>query len=573
MVINNQSTEIGDELIFIANVPIVGLLSLTGFSDDIVGETTNRYFYKEFMYSLDGLNYTTWIPLTTANVQAIQVQPTYFFFVKYKYTRSGSDSTNILELKSITLDGTFQNLPCGSTFNDSVFSQFIDCPDADVLDWCVNVTDKLYKQGIVPNYILRRINQDTIEDEDYIDFWRTVACFFATIVVYGRRLIEQFSTNSILLQNFLQQKGMYLSSNMQFQDMTYLMAKYFDEIRQRGTSQIYKEKQSTQLPLTSIYSSKSVIDKKVDGELLRLIDYQNLDEFIFNFVKKQHVGWNVDNSSPLFQGITCQDSVNKAYEQTQDILTLSPYPLYNSQYISREHDAFENKWVMKIERVPVASKSGVGPILSNLQSTDFNKCIRINEGLDYEITFWLKQPTYDDSDSDSTSDSLSHSYSPDVFDVIAFGCYAFDENNNQINLQDIITGLDRNLFFQSIALTQKNRYYFVRGILYNKNEALKSIVDGGTNLGIGANLRLKTGVKKIIPYIALESSGGNSCLYIRDIKVRPLRTPFSTGFIQTKNFIEIWLQQNNMSLTNVEIEEIMRKYLLPYNCNFKNIYI
>jgi len=60
---------------------------------------------------------------------------------------------------------------------------------------------------------------------------------------------------------------------------------------------------------------------------------------------------------------------------------------------------------------------------------------------------------------------------------------------------------------------------------------------------------------------------------IKDFKVRPLDREFSTGFIQSGPFIINWLKNNNQNLTNEQIEEIERKYLIPYNSTKKNIYL
>ena len=40
-----------------------------------------------------------------------------------------------------------------------------------------------------------------------------------------------------------------------------------------------------------------------------------------------------------------------------------------------------------------------------------------------------------------------------------------------------------------------------------------------------------------------------------------------------RNFIEIWCSQNNKNYTTVQVEEIIRKYLIPYNSTFKMIYM
>jgi len=572
MIVGNTCSEIGDVLLMESSIPITGLTSITSFIDVIIGETGTRFFLKEFSYSNDGLNFSNFIPLNNSNLSAITISSTDYFLINYRYTRAGTDSTGILEFDSVTLNGTFSTPISGTIFQSSIFAQFENLVDADVLKWCMNVTKKLYYKGVVPNYILRRINQNSSEDKDYIDFWRTVANYFAIVVIYGRRLIDEFKNYPNLLEDYLEQKGLFLNDNPQYQDMMYLMNKYFDEIRQRGTLQIIKEKQSTELPLTSIFHTKSNNGKSVNGELLRLICYKNLDEFIFNLIDKKYIGWNINNSSPLWQGLTNQNSVNKAYENSQDVLSLVNYPLFNSQYIKKEHDYWSDKHVMEIKNVPLSGTAGIGIDPNDFPHADFNKVIRVHEDVDYEITFWLKQPTFDDSDSDSTSDSWSLGGNQPA--QIPVGCFAFDSDNNQTNLLSINTGLPCNYALSAIKLSKVDTYYFVRVIIYKKDEPLKSIIDSQTNLNVGVNLKFQTTIRKIIPFVfSISRFSSINSLYIWDFKVKPLKTPFSTGFVQTKNFIEIWMEQNNMSLTNEQVEEIMRRYLLPYNCNFKNIYL
>jgi len=103
------------------------------------------------------------------------------------------------------------------------------------------------------------------------------------------------------------------------------------------------------------------------------------------------------------------------------------------------------------------------------------------------------------------------------------------------------------------------------------NELLSSLK---TNLDIGNNLKFKEEVNYIIPYIVLDNeTGNNGLLYIWDVKIKPVSTPYSHGFIQTPNFIHIWLKNKNSEKSKLEIERIMRRYLLPYNTTFKNIYL
>jgi len=570
-IIENRSSEIGDVIVIKTNVPIIGLLALSGFIDSTTGEVSpTKLFYKRFRYSVDGINYSLWLDLTISNVSAVVVDPTNTFYIEYTYTREGTDPTGDIAFNYVQVDGTYQTGVCPDIFINSIFYQFFSCGDLDVLRWCVNVLEKIYEKGIVPTYIERGVNSNlNWVDRDYLDFWRTICCFYAMIVVYARHF-ETFGSDEKLLLEYLKQKGLNLCDNVSIQTLIYLKENYFDEIRQRGTVRIYKEKYSNQLNLTSIFHSKSVDDKQVNGELLRLLCYNNIDEFIFNLVEKHHIGWNIDNSSPLFKGMTNQLTVNKAYEDTEDFVSLTKIPIFNSAYCSLENDFIDGKWTFKIQGVPIGQRAGISHNLTTPNITDFTKCIKVNENLDYEITFFVKCPTIDDSDSDSSSDS----FVANLGQYLTFGVVGLDQNNNIKDLININTGLASNVFVTSYQLPQQNRYYFVRGIIYNKDEVLKNTVNSWLNINTGNNLKFVEGVTKIIPQIIIENQiDVDNALYIWDLKVRPLSTPFSNGFIMPRNFIEIWCSQNNKNYTTVQVEEIIRKYLIPYNSTFKMIYM
>ena len=232
MIIDNKVTEIGDELTIIGNVPIVGLIQLTSYTDTTVGETEDRYFDRKFKYSIDGINYSDFISLTEANILNIQVSPKDTFYIVYLYTRQGTDSTGELELLDISLKGQYVDFECGETFTKSVFYEYINCPDEEVLGWCVNVSEKLYK-NIVPKYITRGETNSTEEDRDFIDLWRSITCFFAMIVIYSRRVVENFTSYPKILLAYIRQRNIIARDSEEVEDIQYLKSNYYDEIRKK----------------------------------------------------------------------------------------------------------------------------------------------------------------------------------------------------------------------------------------------------------------------------------------------------------------------------------------------------
>lgn len=580
MITDNTLSEIGDILIISSEIPVVGVDGLTSFSDSVSGETGTRFFIKSFRYSIDSINFTDWIELTDPNLAAVDVSLFDLFFIEYKYERGGTDTSGLLTFNSISLTGTYSEEEISDGYRNSIFYDLIGAfYDIDILTWYTNVLRKFYDYGIVPKFIVRK-NFDYELDRDYIDFWRISCRFFATIVSFARKL-ENFKDNEELLKKYLSQKGLYFcNQDTLYSELLYLMRNYYDEIRQRGTQQIYKKK-GTVLGSDKIEDfsvsfsySESISDlpttllpeKQVDGELLRLICYNSLcDEFIFNLRRKEHFGWVLGSHSPLFRGLTYSLGVNKSYEQSRDIIDLDLYPLRRPEYITRYFE--DNKWVIRINNIPYLNSSGIGQPGNTVSSYE-DYLINVDPSLDYEITFWVK------------SNNLVNNFT--------FGCRSYDRFGNENSLVSVVSGLDTDdKFFQKITLSKEDTWYFVRGIIYNKDKELLDSTSGLTNLGVGENLKFtNTDQCKILPHILfvyeLDSVSDSMSelidfsdrhLSIWDLKIRPVSTPYSTGFIQAGNFIDIWMEQNNHLYTKEQIEEIMRKFLLPYNTAFKNIYV
>lgn len=556
-IVKNISTEVGDVILIQADVPIIGLITLTDFIDDVEGGNINRFFTKEFRYTLDGINFTSWFELTEQNLQNVEVSLTDTFFIEYRYTHAGdvdeSQSTS-LTFNSVTVSGDFEAVECGENYDRSVFKRFFGCHDTEVLNWCINVTEKLYKQGIIPKFINRGAISSTTVDRDYIDFWRSVACFFAFFVVYARQF-EKFASNPDLLLDFLLQKGIFLCNEAeQIQDLIYVANFFYDEVRKRGTEQIANK--------------KGVNGAQVHGELRRVLCYDpTCDEFLFGLAENKYIGWTIDQSSPLYKGLTVHKNLNKAYEDTQDVVDLSLYPLINSSLIVIEEDldecesfsvslstVFDCRETMSIKLTDITT--GIGDL-------DVSKAIDVDPTLNYEITFLVKQPILENN--------------------FTFGVIGTDSVGNQIAFQNIVTGGDDNFFFEQIKLNRDDKYYLVRGIIFRTSEPLKTAEEGALDIGYGTHLRFEDSICKIIPYIVLDrdtsistsisqsASSLSTALRIWDLKIKPLATPFSMGFVQVANFIYMFLKNNNGTYSNEEIDQIIRKYLIPYNSTFETI--
>ena len=587
----NQSTEQGDVFVIKADSPIVGLVALTSFID-----TTTGTFYKEFRYSTDGINFSPWAELTDPNLAAVNVEPKGTFLIEYRYTNLVDA---VATFDEVQVSGSFTPVTDGKVYSSSIFGEFFNSTDTEVVQWCVNVTDKLYQNGIVPKFI-ERGDESNINgvDRDYIDFWRTVACFFAYIVKFAR-LFKTFRTVDILLDEFLKERGIYFCDANSNAEKNYLVENYFDEIRQRGTSKIYK--------------TKTENNSTVDGELLRTICYEPNDEFIFNLHLPHTIGWSVGNSSPLFTSCENQLGVNKSYENTKDFVDLNSYPIISGGTQAIITDG--SKEVFSILNVPTSSEGGIG-------QSDVNFAINVDNSLDYEITFFVRQPVAQAN--------------------LTFEVLSYDTAGTSTVLQRVTDSVDQNFFFERIQLANTSDYFFVRGIIYNKdrnagqngtgtisssgtsvtgvgtlfsselsigdlievNSQKIKVVDIGSDTTLtlessfetnlsgesfvyydsnsvdsssfngGVNLKMKSDTGKIIPKITLDSivSATNE-IRLWDVKIRPLSTTYSTGFVNPKNFISMWLNHKNPLISRQELESRLTRKLLPYDTTYRINYL
>ena len=534
-IIENRVTEIGDVLYIKVEVPVIGLILLTDFIDTTTGETANRLFKKEFTYSRDGINFYPWSILTNENLAAISVDPSDTFIVQYRYTRIGTDSTDDLAFQNITLNGQFQSSSCGSAYSDSIFAQFFSCQSLDVLGWAINVLEKIYKRGIVPTYIERGV--DFTQDRDYIDFWRTFTTFFAYIVIYARQF-QNFSQVEQLLFDYLTQRGLFICPDqMDMIELTYLKENFYREIGKRGALGMIRPKDDSH---------------QVDGELLRLICKDITDEFIFCLLDNKNQGWSINNSSPLWRGNNSQKFLNKSWEDGEDFTDINLIPTFGN--VSLITDNTFTRQVIEVNGTTVNIRNGIGVDYLNFTSSDLNKLITISPYLNYKISFEIRQPV-----------NLNQN--------ITFGILCFDLNKNPIICKNVLDGSSTNLFFQRKKLNKNNTYYSVEGIIYNFNQVTLPLVDGTCNIGFGNDLIFgDQNICYILPFIISDtpsSYSGDGTFYVWNLKMVPYDTEYGTSVVNGCNLIKMWYKNNNVSLTNQQVEDNINYYFKPYSTTLK----
>lgn len=414
-------------------------------------------------------------------------------------------------------------------FNNSFFREFIDVLNPDVLTWALNVLEKLYDRGILPQYLERNSgDSDLFEDEDFISFFFSKTHFFAILVIYSR-LFENIENNNILKRKFLSDMGLYVALDQSDDDLDYIFNNYISEFENRGTN--------------FIHYIKGTEGNAVDGEILRLLNHKSSDEFVFALLSNDEIGWNLGNSSPTYKGTDKITNITKAYEFSQDVEDISLYPLENAGFISL------NTGFIKIVN-PTTSTVGIR------YDGDLTKKIVVDSNVSYEMSFRI------------TLDNASIF----TFDF-ELGVDSYDVNNNSLGLVNNQDGVASNNFYLGtsdifkITLTE----YWVRCIIFTSD----TVNDGGEllNVGYGNNLRFQNGVNYIVPKILFSNfSDPLGEILIRDFKFRPLELPFSLGMLGVKNFIVNFVE-NFSGRFQDNVENIIKNELVPYNSIYNPIFI
>jgi len=415
-----------------------------------------------------------------------------FYCIVYK-DREFSLISNI-EISFLT-----QNIPQGrEKFYKSKFSKIIDHDSQEVLDWKENVLNKLIDSGIVPEYIERDSSYD--QESDYVDFWKSIVELFSFYVGYSNKASKGFYNNVAIITTFLQQRGLFLNYDETLTQLRDLMESFYKEVSMRGTILPFLE----------------------DGEFIRLIKKDISDEFVFELFKKEHFGWNLDNSSPLYRGFI---------------------------HVSDFSEKIKNRILPHFGSI-LKTEDESGNIDFDINSTNYlgfnsvnqnSEFINIDPRLDYCLNFKIKG-----------SGKLT---------IKARGYDAF--GNYLGYLYSLKTGLESEIAIDQELLQNENEYFPINLFIFNKdkeNDENYSIIDGleGTHLKSFNNCT----------NLVFEIKSTDGSLNVFNLKFSNLITNYSRGFVQVNNFISLIL--NNRSDNSIDqVEEHLRSKFIPYNSHFK----
>lgn len=570
MIINNTLTEIGDVLLVYSQVIVNASISISSFDDILFGENPNRYFDKKFRYSLDGLNYSNWEVLNDTNLQQINGTVNGLLFFEFRYERVGTDDTGILEFNGITLIGNIEIQICENTCTlESIFTE-LSQNDFYTMAIRNNILRKVFHHGIIPRFIERG---DVIDNTDFISFWSAVCIYLSYFSSFADSFDNLLFKKDYLLEYVRQYNLQINEKETTYQYLLFLSTNFYDEIRKRGT-QMTNKKIGTELLDGSI--------TEVDGEWLRIICRNHYDEFLFEVISKEHSGFCLGKSSPMYNGTYFSKQLNKTEENTEDFQDLSKYTLLENPTLQNE----DNKNCLKITN----GIGGLGYYLRNPPTyLDTKELITIDEEVDYELTFDFKRTNF----------ALNNFRI--YVGILPYNRNGFLLQNHLQNMtNDNITNVILSYPVQEISKIE-NQWYSFRGILYSRNSLTAGISAGRTNLNKGNNLKVRSSYKhkqmvekvKICLYIqrndiSLEDGGSSEFdFFIHNLKFRPLVRGKSISkklegigefdqkiysepiirnpqFLQSTTFVLNWRKNNNQDKSENQIDNFIQNYLLPY---------
>ena len=162
-----SATKIGEEIKYTLD-PISNISSINFFYDDVLDETSNKYFDKYFRVAIEGLYFTDYKKLSNFNLKLIGLDPIRTYVIEVLYKRAGTDNTGDLILNDFQINVTDIVIDNGYEYDHSNFAKFFESNDIDVEKWTLNVLKKVFEYGQLATYILRGQNVSEIIDDNNI---------------------------------------------------------------------------------------------------------------------------------------------------------------------------------------------------------------------------------------------------------------------------------------------------------------------------------------------------------------------------------------------------------------------
>lgn len=511
-------SEEGDTLI-IDNDYLLGVNFINSFVDDLNGETEEVYFEKYFQYTIDGIHWSDWEELSNTNLSNINTKFNHIFNIRYKYIRQGSNPSILLYFYSISIDINYIELNIPDFYQSTVFSKYFSYLNKEAIEWSVNVLNKIYNKGVVPQFIERGDNFNW-GDEDYINFWWSIIYINGLKISYGK-IFSDILSYPDLVRKFLLQKDLIISTNDDLSNYYYLLSYYYDEIMKRGTASVTDKNRTLPSDFSNIV---------IKGELLRLCSQPSYIESIFGVINSNETGWVVDYTYPGYNYNDLYLDFIRGFEVTKSVEDLTKYNLFNPGSIVLENVSIGEEIIKCIK----INSSG-GSVYTGIESS-YNKSILVDNESDYEISFRIK--------------------GLQVGNQVEFGVKGYNFKGDEVDFKSIYDDSPRNSFttFNNISGD-----LFIRGFIRHK---FYGLLEKLPEIGELINLKFNLGIEKISPFIKITTTNN---IYIYDIKVKVLPVTSVNATLLYNSELVIKLLDGYSTLTKQDIVETIITKLIPVN--------
>ena len=520
MILSIISNTIGAVYEFGYNVPLRGLTDIVSYSDVVTGETGNRFWKKEFSYTLDGVNYTDWELLDNSALQALVIPIKNDFLIKFKYTHEGTDISNSLTIDEFVINGNYsleylQLLSFHGTilekvsFTDEYFNRV----------W-LNLLEKYYEQGIIPRHIVRGDDTET-NDEDYIFYWKSQVYLFAALMALRKIEVDDFFEYSDNIVEYMFQRSFFVCGTESLSRLKFYLSRLAAEINERGTELPYLE-------------DGSWLNQSSDpdhGEARRMICYRYEDEFLYDIAKNHNVGWCIGNTSPMYTSTAGHKMLNK--------LPIGANGDNRGPGIT-DISQWQTTGTVLIYDDPVLNDS---VLEMSVNSSAFTPRIKVDHTLGYEITCRVKKTSSGLGRMNILINGFTITDLPESLQT-------YEEPNNDAAQVAFVEMHEQDLFYE------------LKGYIYPSGESTFEESTGIPQDPQSSNLRFTENVHSI--QVLLYNQNTASPIQIYDLKMTPMVYP-NTCYINAHAFVTLWANNRNNSRSMEQIIWDMRRYIIPYN--------
>lgn len=255
------------------------------FNGFTVNTDSNNY---ECFFRVSWLNngeelLTEWFPLTAQNL--IDLGSFYGTNITISYT--------FRNLRNI--DAEFENVVFKGTKNKLEFSN-LESKDTFLEGKCYgNPVTNMIASNLLEK-VLNAFTPSFIgKTADYVRVFDGVSLFFASFLSYAKRF-KNIINDKELLSKHIESYGIYAGKKTRIEDLRGIAANIYREKAKRGTVFAFLSKEE----LSPFSPTLSQVDdyRYADGEVLRILDIEKDENFIFKQQKSNEVGWNIGNTSP-----------------------------------------------------------------------------------------------------------------------------------------------------------------------------------------------------------------------------------------------------------------------------------